>query len=189
MKVIIGLGNPGKKYEDTRHNVGFMAIDKLSKEWGISVTSNKFRALVGEGNVQGQKVLLVKPQTYMNLSGESVGEIIKFYKLTHKDLVVIYDDLDLPTGKLRLREKGSAGGHNGIKSMIAHLGTQEFNRIKIGISRPAPGGSVSDYVLHDFPKADLPAISEAVDITVKACEAWLREEFIKVMNQFNPTKE
>ncbi len=189
MKVFIGLGNPGKKYEDTRHNVGFMTIDKISKEWGIPVQQNKFRALVGEGFVGTQKVLLVKPQTYMNLSGESVHEILTFYKLTADDIIVIYDDLDLPVGKLRLRAKGSAGGHNGIKSIIAHLSTQEFNRIKIGIDRPRPGGSVSDYVLHAFPKSEMPAINEAIENAALACEAWTKEPFINVMNKYNPTKE
>lgn len=189
MKVIIGLGNPGKKYEDTRHNVGFLAIDKISKDWGIPVQQNKFRALVGEGFAGTEKVLLVKPQTYMNLSGESVNEVLTFYKLTSDDMIVIYDDLDLPVGKLRLRAKGSAGGHNGIKSIIAHLSTQEFNRIKIGIDRPRMGGSVSDYVLSPFAKSDLPAISEAIEKAALACEAWLKEPFVKVMNQYNPVKE
>ncbi|ELK43037.1 aminoacyl-tRNA hydrolase [Brevibacillus agri] len=185
MKVIIGLGNPGKKYEDTRHNAGFMAIDKISDKWGIPVAQNKFRALVGEGRVEGEKVLLVKPQTYMNLSGESVAEVLKFYKLTPDELVVIFDDLDLPTGQLRLREKGSAGGHNGIKSMIQHLGTQEFKRIKVGIGRPEPGRSVSDYVLQSFPAAERPQIQEAVGHAADAAAMWTREPFIKVMNHFN----
>lgn len=185
MKVMIGLGNPGKKYEDTRHNVGFMAIDTISKQWDISVTQQKFRALVGEGRIDMQKVLLVKPQTYMNLSGESVSEILKFYKLTHEDILVIYDDLDLPVGKLRLREKGSAGGHNGIKSLIAHLGTQDFKRIKIGIDRPEPGRSVSDYVLGTFPKAEQPDIQKAVELASEASVYWLKESFPNVMNKFN----
>lgn len=185
VKVIIGLGNPGKKYEDTRHNAGFMAIDKISDKWGIPVSQNKFRALVGEGRVEGEKVLLVKPQTYMNLSGESVGEVLKFYKLTPDDLVVIFDDLDLPTGQLRLREKGSAGGHNGIKSLIQHLGTQEFKRIKVGIGRPEPGRSVSDYVLQSFPAAERARIQEAVEHAADAAVMWTREPFLKVMNHFN----
>lgn len=189
MKVIIGLGNPGKKYEDTRHNAGFMAIDKISDKWGIPVTQNKFRALVGEGRIEGEKVLLVKPQTYMNLSGESVAEVLKFYKLIPDDLVVIYDDLDLPTGQLRLREKGSAGGHNGIKSMIQHLGTQEFKRIKVGISRPEPGRSVSDYVLNTFPVAERADIQEAVGLAADACAMWTRESFLKVMNHYNSLKK
>ncbi|EST51748.1 peptidyl-tRNA hydrolase [Brevibacillus panacihumi W25] len=188
MKVVIGLGNPGKKYEDTRHNAGFMAIDKISENWGIPVSSNKFRALIGEGRAQGEKVLLVKPQTYMNLSGESIAEILRFYKLTPDDLVVIFDDLDLPTGQLRLREKGSAGGHNGIKSMIQHLGTQEFKRIKVGIGRPEPGRSVSDYVLQSFPSGERKEIDEAVSRAADAADMWVREPFLKVMNHFNALK-
>jgi PTH1 family peptidyl-tRNA hydrolase len=188
VKVIVGLGNPGKKYEDTRHNVGFMTIDKISKKWGIPVTQNKFRALVGEGRIDFERVLLVKPQTYMNLSGESVAEVLHFYKLTADDILVIYDDLDLPVGKLRLREKGSAGGHNGIKSLIQHLGTQEFKRIKIGIDRPEPGRSVSDYVIGSFPSSDKPAIDEAVDIAAQACAMWMKDSFSNVMNKFNPVK-
>lgn len=189
MKVIIGLGNPGKKYEETRHNVGFMTIDKISKEWGIPVQQAKFRALVGEGRIDFEKVLLVKPQTYMNLSGESVVEILHFYKLTEEDIVVIYDDLDLPLGQLRLREKGSAGGHNGIKSIIQHLGTQEFKRIKIGIDRPLPGRSVSDYVLQTFSASDTETIQKAIEQAAKASAAWTKESFLQVMNRFNTIKQ
>lgn len=185
MKVIIGLGNPGKKYDDTRHNVGFMAIDKISEKWGIPVQQAKFRALVGEGRIDSQKVLLVKPQTYMNLSGESVAEILHFYKLSAEDILVIYDDLDLPLGQLRLREKGSAGGHNGIKSIIQHLSTQEFKRIKIGIDRPLPGRSVSDYVLQPFAASDRDSIQRAVELAAEAAALWSKESFLKVMNQFN----
>ncbi|WP_024983375.1 aminoacyl-tRNA hydrolase [Brevibacillus borstelensis] len=189
MKVIVGLGNPGKKYEDTRHNAGFIAIDKINDKWGIPVVQNKFRALIGEGRIEGEKVLLVKPQTYMNLSGESIAEILKFYKLTPEDVVVIYDDLDLPPGQLRLREKGSAGGHNGIKSLILHMGTQEFKRIKIGIGRPEPGRSVSDYVLHPFSTAERSLIDEAADLAAAAAAMWTKEPFVKVMNQYNVSKK
>ncbi|CAM5778139.1 MULTISPECIES: aminoacyl-tRNA hydrolase [Brevibacillus] len=189
MKVIVGLGNPGKKYEDTRHNAGFIAIDKINDKWGIPVVQNKFRALIGEGRIEGEKVLLVKPQTYMNLSGESIAEILKFYKLTPEDVVVIYDDLDLPPGQLRLREKGSAGGHNGIKSLILHMGTQEFKRIKIGIGRPEPGRSVSDYVLHPFSTAERPLIDEAAELAAAAAAMWTKEPFVKVMNQYNVSKK
>ncbi|WP_232699020.1 aminoacyl-tRNA hydrolase [Brevibacillus daliensis] len=189
MKVIIGLGNPGKQYEDTRHNVGFLAIDKISKQLNIPLSQMKFRAIIGEGNVSGEKVLLVKPQTYMNLSGETVGQLVSYYKITANDLIVIYDDLDLPVGKLRLRVKGSAGGHNGIKSIIAHLGTQEFNRIKIGIDRPEQGKSISDYVLHSFPKSDMSFIQDAIDLSAKACEDWVQgDTFVQVMNHHNPTR-
>ncbi len=188
MKVVIGLGNPGKKYEGTRHNVGFMTIDKISEMWGIPVQQAKFRALVGEGRIESERVLLVKPQTYMNLSGESVAEVLKFYKLEVDDILVIFDDLDLPAGQLRLREKGSAGGHNGMKSIIAHVGTQEFKRAKIGINRPLPGRSVSDYVLDDFSKAERPYIDEAIELAAKASAMWTKESFVNVMNHFNSIK-
>lgn len=185
MKVIVGLGNPGRQYADTRHNVGFMTIDKISEQWNIPVQQNKFKALIGEGMVDGQRVILVKPQTYMNLSGESVGELVRFYKLDVADILIIYDDLDLPVGKVRLREKGSAGGHNGIKSLIAHLGTQEFKRIKIGIARPRPGQSVSNYVLEPFSTTDLPAIQQAITHAAEASREWLKQSFLLVMNKYN----
>jgi len=188
VKVIIGLGNPGKKYEDTRHNAGFMAIDKISDKWNIPVQQHKFRAIVGEGRIEGEKVLLVKPQTYMNLSGESVIEVLSFYKLTPDDIVVIYDDLDLPCGQLRLRLKGSAGGHNGIKSLIQHMSTQEFKRIKVGIGRPEPGRSVSDYVLQTFSAAERPVINAAVEQAAEAAAMWTREPFELVMNRYNSRK-
>lgn len=185
MKVIVGLGNPGRAYEETRHNLGFKTIDKISVKWSIPVVQNKFRALVGEGRINSERVLLVKPQTYMNLSGESVSEVLSFYKLTPDELLVIHDDLDLPLGKLRLREKGSAGGNNGIKSIIQHLGSQEFKRIKIGIGRPAPGVSVRDYVLQGFPPADRQVIEQAVERAADAAVMWTGTPFLQVMNQYN----
>lgn len=188
VKVIIGLGNPGKAYENTRHNIGFMTIDKISEQLNIPVAQEKFRARVGEGRVDARRVLLVKPLTYMNLSGESIAEILKFYKLIPDDILVIYDDLDLPVGQIRLRQKGSAGGHNGIKSMIAHLSTEEFKRAKVGIGRPLPGRSVSDYVLSEFSKNEQPLIEEAVSAAAKASVMWLGEEFVKVMNHMNSLK-
>ncbi|MFM1655450.1 aminoacyl-tRNA hydrolase [Brevibacillus sp. B_LB10_24] len=187
MKVMIGLGNPGRQYEDTRHNVGFMAIDKVSNEWQIPVSQNKFRALIGEGRINGERVLLVKPQTYMNLSGESVREIVSFYKLTPADILVVFDDLDLPVGRLKLKEKGSAGGHNGIKSLISHLGTQEFKRIKVGIGRPEPGRNVSDYVLGSFSTGEHPLIERAVALAAEACAMAATERFDLVMNRYNTT--
>lgn len=185
MLVIAGLGNPGKTYENTRHNVGFMAIDELSKEWNIELNKTKFNGLYGMGFVSRKKVLLVKPLTYMNLSGECLRPLLDYYDADHEDLKVIYDDLDLPTGKIRLRTKGSAGGHNGIKSLIQHLGTPEFDRVRIGIGRPAGGMKVVDYVLGAFTKEELPNINDAVSKTVKACEASLTKPFLEVMNEFN----
>lgn len=185
VKVIVGLGNPGRAYEETRHNLGFKTIDKISDKWSIPVVQNKFRALVGEGRINSERILLVKPQTYMNLSGESVSEVLSFYKLTPAELLVIHDDLDLPLGKLRLREKGSAGGNNGIKSIIQHLGTQEFKRIKIGIGRPEPGESVRDYVLQPFPPGDRQVIEQAVERAADAAAMWTGTPFAQVMNQYN----
>jgi PTH1 family peptidyl-tRNA hydrolase len=186
MKVIVGLGNPGKQYEMTRHNVGFWVIDRLAEKWNISLTQGKFKGLVGEGRVGTEKVLLVKPLTYMNLSGECVGPLLNFYKLdAEEDLLVIYDDMDLPCGKIRLRTKGSSGGHNGVKSLIAHLGTEEFKRIKVGIGRPEPGRKVVDHVLTTFSPEDLADVQEAVKRSGEAVAAWMDISFLRVMNQFN----
>ncbi|MHC0039263.1 aminoacyl-tRNA hydrolase [Pseudoneobacillus sp. C159] len=185
MKLIVGLGNPGKQYERTRHNVGFDVIDVLAKELNIELDQLKFKGLFGMGMVGGEKVLLLKPLTYMNLSGESILAVADFYNIPDEQLVVIYDDLDLPVGKLRLRQKGSAGGHNGIKSTIAHLGTQEFNRIRIGIDRPKGGMSVSNYVLSRFTDEEQQMIDEVAKRSAEACKAWLTKPFLQVMNEFN----
>ena len=135
MKLIIGLGNPGKEYENTRHNTGFMVLDRLSEKLNIEMTQNKFKGLYGKSKYKGEDVILLKPQTYMNLSGESVRQVMDFFKINQEDILVIYDDLDMPVGKLRLRQSGSAGGHNGIKNIILHTGSQNFNRIRVGIDR------------------------------------------------------
>ncbi len=184
MKLIVGLGNPGKKFENTRHNVGFMAVDQLSKELGISLDQKKFQGIYGKGMVNGEAVYLLKPQTFMNLSGESVRPLMEYFNIDVEDLLVIYDDLDLPTGKVRLRQKGSAGGHNGMKSIITHIHTQEFKRVRIGIDRSARQ-SVIDYVLKPFSKEEAEPIQDAIERTVKACEAWTTNSFPEVMNQFN----
>ena len=154
MKLIVGLGNPGKQYEETRHNVGFKVIDELSNRLNIELNETKFKGLFGRGMVRGEKVILLKPMTYMNLSGEAVSGLMRYYDISVSDLLVCYDELDLPVGKIRLRYKGSAGGHNGIKSIISLVGTQEFNRIRIGIDRPQPGSNISDYVLGKFNPED-----------------------------------
>ncbi|WP_328589085.1 aminoacyl-tRNA hydrolase [Sutcliffiella halmapala] len=185
MKVLVGLGNPGRQYEETRHNIGFMVIDELADRWNISLSQSKFKGLYGQGIVNGEKVLLVKPLTYMNLSGECIRPLLDFYKLDIEDLIVIYDDLDLPVGKLRLRQKGSAGGHNGIKSLIQHLQTQNFNRIRMGIDRPTNGQSISDYVLNRFSVEERPDIDQAVRKATEACEDALSKEFLQVMNTYN----
>ncbi|WP_413309811.1 aminoacyl-tRNA hydrolase [Bacillus sp. 1P10SD] len=185
MKCIVGLGNPGKQYDQTRHNIGFEVIDELSHQFSIPLTQSKFKGLYGMGVYKGEKVLLLKPLTYMNLSGESIRAVMDYYQIDLEDLLVIYDDLDLPVGKIRLRQKGSPGGHNGIKSTVAHLGTQQFNRIRIGIDRPTPGMSVPDYVLGRFRSEETPLTQEAVKKSAAACEAWLEKPFLQVMNEYN----
>jgi len=185
MKWIVGLGNPGTAYADTRHNVGFMAVDALAKRFGISVTQSKCKALIGEGHAAGSKVVLIKPMTYMNLSGESVRGFMDYYKADLEDMIVVYDDLDTETGKIRLRYQGSAGGHNGIKSIIQHTGTQQFNRIRMGISRPEPGMNIADYVLSTFPKAERETIVEMVESTCDALEFAIANPFDRTMAKFN----
>jgi len=186
MKWFVGLGNPGNQYRNTRHNVGFMALDRFADNWGISISPNsKCKAHIGEGSVGGVKVVLIKPMTYMNLSGESVRAFMDYYKASLEDFVVLYDDLDTPLGKLRLRYQGSAGGHNGIKSIIQHTGTQTFNRIRMGINRPEPGRDVADYVLSPFAKAEAGALDEMLRTTCDAMEDVLKQPFEKTMARFN----
>lgn len=185
MKLIIGLGNPGKQYENTRHNVGFWAIDEMSKEWNIPMTKEKWKASVGEGLFQGEKVVLVKPLTYMNLSGESVRMALDWLKVDLKDFIVLYDDLDLSVGQIRLRRKGSSGGHNGIKSLIQQLGTDEFHRIKIGIGRPTTPQPTANYVLSAFPTEEVEGIKDAVTRSRQAVETWRKLGFSQAMNEYN----
>ncbi|MBG0964239.1 aminoacyl-tRNA hydrolase [Bacillus sp. SRB1LM] len=185
MKLIVGLGNPGREYELTRHNIGFMAIDELAKRWNISLNEQKFKGVFGAGFVNGEKVILLKPLTYMNLSGESIRPLMDYYKIDVEDFVVLYDDLDIPVGKLRLRMKGSAGGHNGVKSTISHLGTQEFQRIRMGIDRPKNGMKVVDYVLGRFTSEEIPDVNHSIEKAADACEEWLNKPFLQIMNTFN----
>ena len=185
MKLLIGLGNPGEEYKKTRHNIGFEVIDALADKWGIPLNQAKHKGLYGVGYANGKKVVLLKPMTYMNLSGESIAAVMNFFKIDTEDIVVLYDDLDLETGKIRLRQKGSAGGHNGIKSTIAHLGTQEFNRIRIGIGRPQNGMSVTNHVLGRFRQEEWEQLLPAIDKCSGACEAFLEKDFLKVMNDYN----
>ncbi|GGG24612.1 aminoacyl-tRNA hydrolase [Paenibacillus abyssi] len=185
MKWIVGLGNPGSNYQGTRHNVGFMAIDELARRLGIQVTQSKCKALMGEGNFQGTKVVLLKPMTYMNLSGESVRAFLDYYKADLQDGIVVYDDLDTELGKIRLRYQGSSGGHNGIKSIIAHTGTQTFNRVRMGISRPQPGMAISDYVLSNFPKSEQEKLREMIGYTCDAIEYAIKYPFEETMGKYN----
>ncbi|MBO5424915.1 MAG: aminoacyl-tRNA hydrolase [Lachnospiraceae bacterium] len=185
MKIIVGLGNPTRDYEGTRHNVGFSVIYNISDKYNINVDTKKHKALIGKGIIEGEKVILAMPQTYMNLSGESVRELVDYYKCDPEDIIVIYDDISLDVGKLRIRAKGSAGGHNGIKNIIAHLGTQEFPRIKVGVGEKPPRMDLADYVLGHFSKEEQPIIREGAD---KACDAvalMIKEDIATAMNKFN----
>ncbi|MFD2045572.1 aminoacyl-tRNA hydrolase [Ornithinibacillus salinisoli] len=186
MKCIVGLGNPGRKYKKTRHNIGFMVIDELlhRHRWG-PLKKDKFHGKHTIEHLQGEKVVLLQPQTYMNLSGQSIRPLIDFYEIAPEDVLVIYDELDLPTGKIRLRQKGGHGGHNGIRSIIDHLGTKEFNRIRIGVGRPTSPIPVVDYVLGSFPKSEQEIVSDSIHKAADACEKWLEKPFLEVMNEFN----
>ena len=175
-----------KKYEGTRHNAGFAALDHVAEKWGVRVTKAKFDALTGTGTAAGVKVLLMKPQTFMNLSGEAVGEAARFYKLPPERVLVISDDVSLPVGKLRIRKGGSAGGHNGLKSIIQHLGTDQFPRIKVGVGqKPHPDYDMADWVLSKFAGEDLKTITEAIRKAADAVECLIQEGPDKAMNRFN----
>ena len=187
MYVIAGLGNPGKKYENTRHNMGFIAIDQLAEKHNIKVDKLKFKALVGEGRIADQKVLLVKPQTYMNLSGESIREVMNFYKLEPENLIVIYDDIDIEAGTLRIRKFGSAGTHNGMKSVVYQLQSDRFPRIRLGIGSQKKGDLVN-FVIGGFSKEEVPVLEEAVQHAVLAAECIIEDGIDKAMNQYNTKK-
>ncbi|MYL35951.1 aminoacyl-tRNA hydrolase [Pontibacillus yanchengensis] len=185
MKCIIGLGNPGPKYENTRHNVGFMVIDELVRRHNWKLDKEKYKAQYTVEHVGSEKVLLIKPLTYMNLSGEAIRPLMDYYNLSIDDIVIIYDDLDLPPGKIRLRKKGGHGGHNGIRSTIDHLGTKEFPRLRFGIGRPNGPMPVPDYVLGTFQKENIPTIKESIERAADACDSWMENSFAEVMNEFN----
>lgn len=186
MFIIAGLGNPGLPYEGTRHNVGFDVIDAIADEYNISVDYRKNRALIGKGIIEGQKVILAKPQTYMNLSGESIRGLVDYYKIdAEQQLLVIYDDISLAPGQLRIRKKGSAGGHNGIKNIIAHLGTQIFPRIKMGVGEKPKEFDLADYVLSRFSKEERAQMEEGYEKAVNAVEMILQGEIEAAMNEYN----
>ena len=186
MFIIAGLGNPTREYEGTRHNVGFDVIDRLAARYNIDVDVKKHRALIGKGMIAGQKVILAKPQTYMNLSGESIRSILDYYKVDPEtELIVIYDDISLDVGQLRIRKKGSAGGHNGIKSIISHLGHDAFLRIKIGVGEKPRGYDLADYVLGHFEGEDKEKMEEAYEKAVQAVRMALHGDVCEAMNQFN----
>lgn len=186
MFIIAGLGNPERKYDGTRHNIGFSAIVALADEYNISLDMKKHKALCGKGYIEGQKVILAQPQTYMNLSGESIRELVDYYKINPEDeLIIIYDDINLAPGKLRIRAKGSAGGHNGIKNIISHLGTQSFYRIRIGVGEKPKGWDLADYVLGRFDREDEPVIRDALKDTVEACKVIILDDINAAMNKYN----
>jgi len=184
IKLIVGLGNPGPKYLWTRHNAGFIVLDRFASLNGIAVSKKNFAGLYGEGNLQGNRLLLLKPQTFMNLSGRSVAEALRFHKLTPADLVIIHDDLDIPFGQIKLKEGGGHGGHNGLRSLHQELGTSDYTRLRVGIGRPGRG-DMADYVLNNFAKGEMDSLPQLVDGIVDGLEMYLREGLPKTMSLYN----
>ncbi len=189
MKIIAGLGNPGSEYAKTRHNVGFMMIDALADHLGADIWKDKFNAKIAEARIGTEKVILVKPQTYMNNSGEAIGPLMRWYKLQPEDIIVAHDDMDIPAGTIRIRKKGSSGGHNGIKSLIAHVGSENFAHVRLGIGRPLPGWTVVNHVLAPFPAADKEAVDAAIKYLIPAIECMVKESVDMAMNRYNPKKQ
>jgi PTH1 family peptidyl-tRNA hydrolase len=185
MFLVVGLGNPGPEYEDTRHNLGFRVIDELARRLGISSLKSKHHSFIGEAKVGDHKVILVQPQTFMNNSGPAVRGSLEWYKLHIKALIVIYDDVDLEVGQVRIREKGSAGGHHGMESVIASLGTSEFARVRVGIGRESLTADVTDYVLQRIPPAQRENLDTAVVTAADAVEAIVTTGLVPAMNKFN----
>ncbi len=184
--MLVGLGNPGLQYEATRHNAGFMAMDKLAEKYSIRLDRLKYKAYIGDGIIEGRRVLLMKPQTYMNNSGEAVSEVARFYKIPPENILVMFDDISLPVGAIRIRRKGSAGGHNGIKDIIALIGSDNFPRIKIGVGgKPHPDFDLKDFVLSKFYKEDTAALDKALDNTVKAVGETIKNGIDSAMNKYS----
>jgi PTH1 family peptidyl-tRNA hydrolase len=188
MYIIVGLGNPTDKYQATRHNIGWDAITRISDDYRISLDFKKHKAICGTGYIEGTKVIIAQPVTYMNLSGESVRELVDYYKVAPEEVIVIYDDISLEVGQLRIRKKGSAGGHNGIKSIIRHLGTDEFPRIKIGVGDKPKDWDLADYVLSRFREEEQPIIREALKDASDACGMIITEGMDAAMNRYNKKK-
>ena len=189
MKMIAGLGNPGAEYAQTKHNVGFMLVDALAAYLGAGAWREDFSAYIAEVRSGSEKVFLVKPQTYMNSSGESLGPMLSYYKMDVDDLVVVHDDMDIPAGMVRIRRKGSSGGHNGIKSILAHVGREDFARVRIGVGRPLPGWTVINHVLAPFSMEDAPKIREAISYLLPAVECIVTDGVDFAMNRYNPHKK
>ena len=186
MFLIVGLGNPGKEYEGTRHNIGFEAVDYIADKYNIELNRIKFKGIFGEGMINGKKVILLKPTTYMNLSGESIREVVNFYKISNEEIIVIYDDISLEVGRLRIREKGSHGGHNGIKSIIANLSSDVFPRVKIGVG--GPKGDLVSHVLGKFSYSEIEILRESIMATSEAVTTILSKDTKEAMNKFNGFK-
>ena len=187
MKLIAGLGNPGKEYQNTRHNSGFMAVDLLAEKLGTSISTNKFNALIAQTRIEGQAVLLMKPLTYMNESGSAVSQAVSYYKIEPEDILILHDDMDLPVGSLRIRKKGSAGGQKGMKSIISCLNTDEIARIRIGVGHSEKGNHkvVPDWVLSPVSKADREAFDTVLKAASEAAYAWVYKDMDKVMSEYN----
>ena len=185
MYLIVGLGNPGKEYEFTRHNMGFNVINKLSNKYGIEVNKKKFDGLCGDGMIEGEKVILLKPQTYMNLSGKSIVQVVNFYKIPLENVIVIYDDIDIEPGLIRIRKKGSSGSHNGMKSVIAELGSGEFMRVRVGIGKPKYDGDMINYVIGAVPEEEQKELEKGVEKAKEAVIEILRSGIDTSMNKFN----
>lgn len=188
MKMIVGLGNPGNEYAGTRHNVGWMLVDALAEHLGINEWRSLEKGMVAEGRIGSEKILLVKPLTYMNNSGECVGPLMRWYKLEPEDIMAAHDDMDIPIGTIRIRKKGSAGGHNGIKSLLSHIGSENFGRLRIGIGRPQSGWSVINHVLAKFNDQEQEKIGDAIKQLIPAVECMVLEGPDMAMNKFNPKK-
>lgn len=189
MKLIAGLGNPGKEYAGTRHNIGFGVITRISDQYNIPLSSREHKAVCGKGIIRGEKVILAQPQTFMNLSGESIRSMADYYKIDMEDIIVVFDDIDLEVGQIRVRRKGSAGGHNGIKNIIQHLGTSEFARVKVGVGAKPEGGDLVKHVLGRFSKEDEKVMSEALDLAAEAVETIVKEGIDSAMNRYNAKKK
>lgn len=185
MYVIVGLGNPGTKYSGTRHNVGFDVIDCLADKYGVKINKMKFKSLYNEISLEGEKVIILKPQTYMNNSGQSVKEIKEYFKVPVENIVVVQDDIDLELGKIRIRRKGSAGSHNGLKSIISLLQEDKFPRIKIGVGRPVEGQDLADFVLSGFRREERMAIEQSIEKSAEAVEAIVKHGLDRSMNEYN----
>ena len=185
MKLLVALGNPGKDYRKPRHNIGFMVAERVAQENNIQFSRKKFRSIIGQGNIGGQTVILAEPQTYMNLCGEAVKKLVDFFGIDTEELVIVHDDLDMEFGKIKIKEKGGHGGHNGVRSIIGALGTGDFVRLKVGIGRPTNGQAVKNYVLSSFDSYETEMLPDLLTLGEKAVESVLTQGVQTAMNQFN----